>query len=234
MPSLLAVRQHNEAHGNPDAELFEIANVYRPRPGRPLPDEPTRLALVSGRDFFGLKGVVEALLDRLHAGRELEVRPATVPPFAPGRGAELSLGGTHLGYLGVLDPAALDALELRGACTAAELELAVLESRAELVAPYRPLPPFPAVTRDLSLVVPQSLAWSDLSRAVTQAAGPSLEAIDYLDTFAGGTVPPGKQSLHFGLRFRHHGRTLTGDEVDHAVKAIVDACSARFEATLRV
>jgi phenylalanyl-tRNA synthetase beta chain len=233
VPSLLAVRQHNEAHGNPDAELFEIANVYRPCPGRSLPDETTRLAVVSGRDFFGLKGLIEALLDRLHAGRDLEVRPAAVPVFAPGRCAELLLGGTHLGYLGVLDRAALDALELREACSAAELEFSVLEARAELVAPYRPLPPFPAVTRDLSLVIPQSIAWSDLARAVTQAGGPSLEAIDYLDTFQGGTVPQGKQSLHFGLRFRHHGRTLTGDEVDQALKAIVDACAARFEATLR-
>jgi phenylalanyl-tRNA synthetase beta chain len=234
VPSLLAVRRHNEAHGNPDAELFEVADVYRPRPGRPLPDEPTRLALVSGRDYFGLKGVVEALLDRLHAAPALEVRPAEVPLFTRGRCAELSLGGTHLGYLGEVSPATRDAFELREACTAAELDLAVLEAQAVLVAGYRPLPPFPAVARDLSLVVSQSLAWSDLARAVTQAAGPSLESIDYLDTFQGGTVPAGKQSLHFGLRFRHPERTLTGDEVEHAVRAIVDACAARFEATLRV
>ena len=103
-----------------------------------------------------------------------------------------------------------------------------------LVPTYRPLPPFPAVSRDLSLVVPQSLAWSDLARVVTQAAGTSLESIDYLDTFQGGTVAPGKQSLHFGLRFRHPERTLTGEEVETAVKAIVDACAAQFEAALRV
>ena len=80
--------------------------------------------------------------------------------------------------------------------------------------------------RDLSLVVPRSLPWSDLAAAVTKAAGPTLEEITYLDTFQGGNVPEGKQSLHFGLRFRHPGRTLTGDEVERAVKAIVDACAA--------
>ena len=57
IPSLLAVRRHNEAHGNLDAELFEIAHVYLPRPDQPLPDEPTRLALVCGRDFRQIKGV---------------------------------------------------------------------------------------------------------------------------------------------------------------------------------
>ena len=92
IPSLLAVRLHNEAHGQFDAELFEIANVYLPRPGQALPDEPTRLALVSGRDFRGLKGVVEALLDGLHvagaacgaAGRDPAVRAGTGRRAAPG------------------------------------------------------------------------------------------------------------------------------------------------------
>ncbi len=60
IPSLLVAPTHNEAHGNPDAELFEIANVYSPRNGATRPEEPTRLALVSGRDFRGLKGVIEA------------------------------------------------------------------------------------------------------------------------------------------------------------------------------
>ena len=103
-----------------------------------------------------------------------------------------------------------------------------------MVPTYRPLPPFPAVSRDLSLVVPQTLPWSELAGVVTQEAGSSLEAVDYLDTFQGGTVPAGQHSLHFGLRFRHPSRTLTGEEVEQAVKTIIDACTARFGATLRV
>jgi phenylalanyl-tRNA synthetase beta chain len=234
VPSLLAVRRHNEAHGNPNAELFEIANVYLARPGQPLPDEPTRLALVSGRDYLGIKGVVEAVCEQLHAGEELEVRPAQVPLFAAGRCAELLLGETHLGYLGEVADATRTAFELREPCSAAELDFALLEARAVLVRAYRPLPPFPAVARDLSLVVPQTLAWSDLARVVRQAGGSVLESVDYLDTFRGGTVPAGKQSLHFGLRFRHPERTLTGEEVEEAVGAIVNVCVARFEAALRV
>ena len=71
-------------------------------------------------------------------------------------------------------------------------------------------------------------------RGREQAAGPTLESIDYLDTFRGGNVPEGRQSVHFGLRFRHPERTLTGEEVERAVRAIVGACAARFDATLRV
>jgi phenylalanyl-tRNA synthetase beta chain len=234
VPSLLAIRRHNEAHGNADAELFEIANVYLPRPGQPLPDEPARLALVCGRGYLGLKGVIEALCERLNIAGPLEVRPAALALCTPGRSAELSLGGTHLGYLGEVSIPSRDSFELRAPCAVAELELGVLEARAVLVPSYRPLPPFPAVSRDLSLVLPQSLAWSDLARVVTAAAGTTLESIDFLDTFQGGTVAPGKQSVHFGLQFRHPERTLTGEEVETAVNAIVEACAARFEATLRV
>jgi phenylalanyl-tRNA synthetase beta chain len=233
VPSLLAVRRHNEAHGNADAELFEIANVYLPRPGQPLPEEPTRLGLVCGRDYLGLKGVIESLCARLHAAGALEARAARLPLFTPGRCAELLLAGTHLGFLGEVSAAARAALDLREPCAAAELELGVLSAHAVLIPSYRALRPFPAVSRDLSLVVTQSLAWSDLAHVVTAAAGPALESIDFLDTFQGGNVAAGKQSLHFGLRFRHPERTLTGEEVESAVKAIVNACAARFESTLR-
>jgi phenylalanyl-tRNA synthetase beta chain len=233
VPSLLHARRHNEAHGTADAELFEMADVYLPRSGQPLPDEPARLALVSGRDFGGMKGIVEALLDRFHAVDRLEARPARVPMFAAGRAAELFLSGTRLGFLGEIDAAMLPALELRGACSAAELDFDVLRAHADLVPRYAALPTYPVVPRDLSLVVPQALAWAELAGVVGRAGGATLESIVYLDTFRGGNVPEGWQSLHFGLRFRHPGRTLTGEEVEEAVKAIVATCAERFEATLR-
>ncbi len=151
MPSLLSVRLHNESHGQFDAELFEIANVYLPKDGQDLPDEPTRLAILTGRDFRALKGVVEGLLTRLHVGTTLVARPAEIALFAPGRAAELLLGDIHLGYLGEIDRVRLQEFELREACGAAELEFGVLLREARLVARHHPLPPFPAVVRDLSL-----------------------------------------------------------------------------------
>ncbi len=175
VPSLLSVRLHNESHGQFDAELFEIADVYLPRNDRKLPDEPTRLAILGNRDFRALKGVVEGLLRRLHAGSALIARPAEIALFAPGRAAELLLGDTHLGYLGEIDPSQLQAFELREACAAAELEFGVLLQEARLVAQHHPLPPFPAVVRDLSLELAQDLPWGELSETVVRAAGPSFE-----------------------------------------------------------
>lgn len=228
-PSLLAARAHNEAHGTHDADLFEIAHVYLPRSDVPLPAEPPRLALVFGGDFLALKGVIEALLDRLHAGT-LEARPLASSWFAPGRAAELRLKGKRLGMLGEIDRARLDQAGLREACSAAELSLEVLIEQATLIPEHRPLPPFPAVARDLSLVVARALPWAELANAATAAAGPTLEALRFLDTF---DLPDDRHSVHFGLRFRGTDRTLTGEEVEAAIQAVVDVCASRFGATLR-
>ena len=233
VPSLLAVRRHNEAHGNGDVDLFEVANVYHPRPGQPLPDEPTKLAIVSGRDYLGLKGIVEALMERFHLDGRLGVRASPAAWFTPGRSAELLLDGERLGLIGEVGRDRLDRLGIRGACSAAELTLNLLIGRADLVPGYRPLPPFPTVARDLSLVVPASLPWADLAGVAAQAGGPTLESVAYLDAFRGGNVAEGFQSVHFALKFRHPERTLTGEEVEQAVRSIVESSATKFGATLR-
>jgi phenylalanyl-tRNA synthetase beta chain len=233
VPSLLAARAFNEAHGQPDASLFEIANVYLPAAGKALPEEPTRLALVSGLDFRGIKGVVEALLDGLHTGGSLVARPVRIPLFVDGTAAELLVDSIHLGYLGEIGQATCSVFELKEQCAAAEIEFDVLLNRANLVAQLRALPPYPAVGRDLSLVVARGLQWGDLREVVVGAAGETLEAVSYLDTFRGGNLPETEQSVHFNMVFRHPERTLTGEEVERAVKAVTQACEARFQAKLR-
>jgi phenylalanyl-tRNA synthetase beta chain len=233
IPSLLAARLHNETHGHADAELFEIAHVYQARPGSALPVEPTHLALVSGGDFRGLKGVIETLLDGLHVKAPLSARAARIGLFAAGSSAELSIAGEHFGFLGEIDEARLSQFELRGKCVAAEIDFDVLLNRANLVAQQRPLPPYPAVVRDLSLVVERVLQWGELYEVVAGVAGSSLETLTYLDTFRGGNLPEDMQSVHFSMVFRHQERTLTGDEVELAVKSVVEACERRFSARLR-
>ncbi len=230
--SLLEARAGNEARGNTDADLFEIAQVYHRSDG-PLPSEPTRLAIVGGHDFFGMKGVVEGLLAKFHLDGQLEAKPMTNDLFAPGRGAQLFLNDHSLGYLGEVERSKRDTLGLRTACAVAELSFDLIRERAILVAHHQDMPPFPAVTRDLSLVVDKTLPWSDLASQAKQAAGPHMETVSYLDTFAGGNLPPDKQSVHFSLKFRHADRTLTGEEVETSIQSVIQACSDTFAATLR-
>jgi phenylalanyl-tRNA synthetase beta chain len=180
-----------------------------------------------------LKGVIETLLDGLHVQAPLSAQPVAIGLFAAGGSAELSIAGEHLGFLGEIDEATLSQFELRGKCVAAEIDFDVLLNRANLVAEQRPLPPYPAVVRDLSLVVERVLQWGELCAVVAGAAGSSLETLTYLDTFRGGNLPDDMQSVHFSMVFRHQERTLTGDEVELAVKSVVEACERRFSAKLR-
>ena len=232
-PSLLMARGYNDAHGVADAAFFEIANVYLPRREKAIPDEAVHLAMVGGHDFLGMKGVVEALLDRLHIPGTITAKPSDHAPFAKGRQADLFLGAIPLGTIGEVDPGQFETYGLRSVCSAAELEFSAIDQLAELVPQNRPLRVFPAVERDLSLVVDRSLPWSELADAARKAAGSSLESLAYLDAFSGGNLPGGKHSLHFGLTFRDAGRTLTGEEVEKAVQAVIAACASRFGAMLR-
>ena len=188
-PSLLSARGYNDAHGVSDAAFFEIANVYLPRSRRSIPEETVHLAMASGHDFLGLKGVVEALLDRLHARGSVEARPSEHLPFLRGRQADLFLGNLPLGTIGEVDPAQFESYGLRSRCSAAELEFSTIDHLAELIPQNRPLAVFPAVERDLSLVVDRALPWSELENAVRKAAGGSLESLSYLDVFSGGNLP---------------------------------------------
>ncbi len=232
-PSLLAARAYNEARGRGEAELFEIAQVYLPRGDREIPNQPTRLALVTGRDFRRLKGVVEALLERLHVTGGLSAHPVDSPLFELGRSAELRLGGEVLGYLGEVAASQRGAMDLRGPCSAAELDLDLIEARARLVPPFTPPPQYPPVSRDLSVVLATERTWDKLESVVREAAGDILESVDYLDTFRGGGLAEGEQSVHFGMIFRRSERTLTGDEVDRAIEAVTTACRERLGAKLR-
>lgn len=235
VPSLLAVRRNNERHGVFHAELFEIAKVYlAAAPGRPEREvEPTRIGLVSGRSFHDMKGVVESLLDGLHATRPLTVRPSDVPQFAPGRGAELWLGDERLGWLGEMDRSVTDTLDLRDACTVAELDLAVLEDAADLMPTFTELPQFPAVERDLNFVLDESVAWDQLEATARAAAGPLLESIQFGGQYRGQQIGPEKKSYVVRLSYRAPDRTLTTDEVDQTQQSVITACGQHLGAVLR-
>ncbi|MEX2560226.1 MAG: phenylalanine--tRNA ligase subunit beta, partial [Pirellulales bacterium] len=132
VPSLLGARRTNETLANPLIELFEIARVYLPRPAS-LPDEQLMLALTSGDDFYAVKGVLEALLADLNPAVELDVRDTTLDLLAEGRRCELALDGEVLGYLGEVSAGGLKRFDLRGPATVAEIKLAALVDRADLV-----------------------------------------------------------------------------------------------------
>lgn len=243
IPSLLASLRTNEARGNENVALFEIARIYLPSSAG-LPNEQPVVGLVSQRDIREVRGHVELLFERLGLaptfapsnsppcqggagggqGHELSFAPATVPGFAADRVGEYLHNGKRIGVLGYIADQVRDRLDLRRGAVAAELLLMPLVDNARLIARVTPLPDQPAIVRDLAIVLDEQVRWSQLEAVVRQSAGVELESLEFVDLYRGKQVPDGKKSIAFRLTYRAADRTLTRDEVD--------ACQQRVLATI--
>ena len=235
LPGLVNARRENERKGNADAALFELARVYLSAdPGDPAA-EPARFGFVCGWGFFEAKGALETLLSRLGVTAALTAEPCDLSPFAPGRAAALRLNGERWGWLGEGDEKVLSAnpWNLRGSVTLCELDLAPLERLCEFVPQVSPPPQFPTVERDLNFVLDESVPWASLAAAARGAGGALLAGVAFADQYRGEKLPAGKKSYVARLTFRSPDRTLTGEEVDAAVKDVVAAVKSATGAELR-
>ncbi|MGD0383398.1 MAG: phenylalanine--tRNA ligase subunit beta [Thermoguttaceae bacterium] len=234
IPSLLAARRTNEALSNPEIELFEIAKIYLPRPDD-LPDEALMLGITSGRDIAFLKGVIEAIVQTLRCKSPLESINAEIPLVDPAQSCQFKLGGKILGYLGKLLPEGQKHFDLRGPTTVAEIKISPLVETADLMPSYLPLPAYPAVTRDINLVVDETVRWADVAATVYATGGPCLEHLDYRDTYREAKrLGEGKKSLLMTITLRWKDGTLTSQQADEIRDQVVAACREKYGAELRV
>lgn len=232
IPSLLESRQLNEARGNAIIDLFELAHVYLPQAGE-LPREQLMLSATSGGDYYALKGAVEAVVRQLNPAAHISVHPVQLPLLQHGQAVEVFVQGEKLGMLGVVSAEGRKAFGLRGETTVCELDTAVLQRIVRLVPKYEPLSKFPAMTRDLNLIVDEAIRWADLRATIVSAAGEQLEEVKYLDTYRDPAKDgAGKKRLLFSMSLRSLDRTLTGEEVDQVRDRVVAACSHQHAAAL--
>ncbi|HEY4307884.1 MAG TPA: phenylalanine--tRNA ligase subunit beta [Pirellulales bacterium] len=239
VPSLLAARHTNETLSNPTIELFEMAHVYLSR-ATGLPDEERMLAITSGGNFVALKGVIEAVVTRLNRQATLEVAPlptvtgAASTLLEPARSCELLVAGQRLGFLGEVSREGLGRFELRGASTVAELKLSVLDKLANLVPQYERLATFPAIERDLNLVVDEQVTWAEIAAVVRAGAGPNLEQLAYRDTYRDAEkLGAGKKSILLSIKLRDPQGTLAGERADAIREEIVARAAKTLGAHLR-
>jgi phenylalanyl-tRNA synthetase beta chain len=233
VPSLLAARRTNESLANDEIELFEIARIYLARVDE-LPDERWMIALTSGQDFASVKGVVESILAVLDPQLRVEAQPYGCDLLDPEQSARLMLGEEVFGFLGRLRNESLERYELRRPTVVAELRLGPLVERAKLVPHFQSLPAYPAVTRDINLVVGDGIRWSELAATVQSAAGDYLESLDYRDTYRDAErLGPGKKSLLMTLTLRSKAGTLTNQQADEIRDRIVATATRQHGAQLR-
>lgn len=241
LPSMLQSLAHNHAHRNPTASLFELGMIYTPviKDGKAdasvLPHEEKVITLGSyGRlSFFQFKGVIEAICRELNV-KDVQFMPETGnPSYHPGRCANILIRGEVVGVFGTVHPTVAARYGLSGEVLAAELPLDKLFAAIDPVKLYHPLPKFPASTRDIAVLVDDTVPAASMQAAIEKAAGSILEAVKLFDVYKGKGIPEGKKSVAYSLSMRAPDRTLTDEECDKAMKQALAALEKDFGAVLR-
>jgi len=244
IPGLLETLRRNTLKQVLDVRLFEVSKVFIPASGAELPREEQMLAGVmygareeaswniSGEavDFFDLKGAVETLLEGLKIP-EVNFRADDLPYYLR-YGARVYSRDLELGVLGELIPEIGEQLDLEGRIFAFNLAFAAL-GRSAAPPLFTPLPRYPAVYRDIALVVPEEVAAARVAQALHQHGRPWLVEARLFDVYTGEPIAPGKRSLAFRLSYRDPERTLTDDLVNPHHQALVETLARELGAELR-
>jgi phenylalanyl-tRNA synthetase beta chain len=222
LPGLLESVRHNETAAGIEPRLFEIGSTFwRDAAGNPV--ERRRLAIVGGNDLREVRGAVESLLRRLDAGRAVAVVPDPRAGFAAAASGRVEWGGVPIGHLGRIDRTVAGKLSLREIPAAAELDLEPLLAGMQHVPQLRPLPKFPAVRRDLSLVVPEPTRYEKIESLIRGVQPRDMEDLQYVTTYRGKPLEKGSKSVTVTLVFRSPTETLTGEQVDASVQRVMEA-----------
>ncbi len=249
VPALIEALRFNLNRQAPNFHAFEIAKVYSLESGAPV--ERFALSALSYGDyamaevgkpaikasFFTMKGLIEVLL----SASGLADRVSFVPPgegelrfLHPGRSAKVMLDESALGYLGELHPREAMERDLTEPCVAGELDLEKLKVYGFTPrGTIEPPPRFPAVRRDLALVIDREFPAAAVVKTLQELGSEMLEDVAVFDVYEGQSVASGKKSVALALTYRAKDRTLTDEEVNRVHAALVEAARARLGAELR-
>ena len=231
--SLLGVLKTNVNAKNLPCRIFEIADTFVPteRKGE-LPIQKTKLALVSDGDFRELRGVVEGMINNISRDAQIVFAPADL--IWAQTGAEILLNSQPIGAAGVVSQAVRQKLDFKDISPcAAELEFEMLMSLAGGAIKVKPILRFPAIQRDLSIIVDEKIRWADIIKAVESKASGELEDIRFVGIYRGKGIPSGSKSVTLSLRFRDEDGTLTHETVDGFEADIVRSLADSVAAELR-
>jgi phenylalanyl-tRNA synthetase beta chain len=238
LPSLLQVMALNHNNGVSDVRLFETAATYAIIGGQHV--ERMNLALLQSatnldEGYRSMRGTIERLVQMLlGSGAEIEVAPVdNVSWLAHGAGAVVPLKSQVLGLIGMVQPDVARHFGLNDSLIAAEIGLPAYYDHYPPVTQARSLPSFPAIERDLSIVIADALPWAEVKRAVLDLQLQHLETVQFITTFKGKQIEKAKKSLTLRARFRAADRTLRHEEVDPQMTMLMNELRSRHNADIR-
>ena len=237
LPSMLEILARNNHYRNKSVTLYELGRVYFAKnDGSGMADEPKILSLGAygpDMDFYGIKGAVEAVLEGLRIENVRYEAESGNPSYHPGRCAKVYSGQRLLGVLGQIHPAVAANYDVDCPLYAAELPFDALFASMGGAPVYQPLPRFPAVTRDISLVCDAKTSVGALEDCIRRGAKGLLKTVSLFDVYTGPGIPEGKKSAAFSLELRADDRSLTAQEADEDVQGILALLKSELNAVLR-
>lgn len=247
LPGLLSSLRHNLNHGIRDVKLFEIGRIFALSTPNELPEERLALAFVATGgildaaraqadreiDFFDVKGAIETAIDWMNL-EPVSFAPAHVKHLRSGQSAEIkSVKGRRCGTIGRLAESIAERLKFRQPVFVMELDLDELFSAPEKVVQYSPLPRYPSVVRDLSLLLSREFTFDEVVAAIDNERIPDVHAVKLVGTFSGANIPADKRSLTLRIEYRSDERTLRDEEVETRHVQLTSSLLKKFQAEQR-
>ena len=235
LPSMLEILTRNFNYRNASVKLYELGRIYFQREDG-MADEPKVLCLGAygeDMDFYAIKGAVEEILSVLRIENVTFEAETTNPSYHPGRCAAVSANGVKLGVVGQLHPLVANAYGVDAELYTAELMLDELLAQRGGTPVYQPLPRFPAVTRDISVICGADIPVAKLQEVIRKAGGEMLRSCKLFDVYTGAPILPGMKSVSFSLAMRSDDQTLTDDHAEEIVSSVLNALKNAYQAVIR-
>jgi phenylalanyl-tRNA synthetase beta chain len=249
MPGLCRALSLNLAHQTEDIALFEMRRVYIHKDADSQPDEPTHLAaILSGRretanwshsnelvDFWDIKGAMEEVFEGLRIAHRIAFQAdESNPAYLPGSAALISLDEQRIGHIGRLSPKLLQNFEIEKEAYAFEIDISALSDKALADPEFSPWPKFPAVFRDLAVVINETQSVQPMIDAIYAADQALIKAVSVFDVYRGKGIDPGKKSIAFSIRIQSSEGTMKFEQINSLIDSIVSLLGASFGADLRI
>ena len=236
LPSMMESLGRNYSRNNDYVRLFEIGRVYLPNEDeKQLPIEKNVLTIgIYGEcDYLDLKGIVENVIDGLGIAKAKYVRESENPSYHPGKTAALMVRNKKVGVFGEVHPDVIENYGIDVDCYVAELDLDALFEASTTVKTYKPLPKFPAVTRDIALLCDDSILVAEIEETIRKAGGNLVEKVQLFDIYKGAQIPEGKKSIAYAIAYRDEKKTLEDKDISKVHDKILKALEYKLGAVLR-
>ena len=234
--SMMESLGRNYSRNNAYARLFEIGKVYIPNEDEtviPTENNILTIGMYGNCDYLDLKGVVENALEKLGLSKVKFTRESDNPSYHPGKTAALMRGNKKVGVLGEVHPDVSENYGVDENCYLAELNLDLLFEYAKTDKKYKALPKFPAVTRDIALLVDDEILVQEIEDTIRRAGGNLVEKVELFDIYKGAQIPEGKKSIAYAIAYRDEKKTLTDNDVNKVHDKILRSLEHKLGATLR-